>query len=142
MCLSRGAGFTYFFEENLDTAHNLMQTLSTWSISNAKVVVKNVQYLPQAMVQVDLIFLDPPFGHKYTEQVMDRIAKKGWSSPKARLVVRSDYRLEHVSPYWLLVRHEQIGISHVHLYRVRDSGSVWDEVSALELLCQPDYEEG
>ena len=118
--LSRGAKFVYFFEEDLETARNLMQTLSKWQVNNAKVAVKNVLYLPNSDIKVDLIFLDPPFGHKYTEQIMSRVVKKGWTDESTKLIVRTDYVIEEDVEYWKQIRHETIGISFIHYYRRKE----------------------
>jgi len=114
--LSRGAKFVYFVEENIDTARNLIETVQTWGVQNAKVIVKNVKYLPRASVKVDIIFFDPPFGHNYVEYMQARIYEKEWCTLETVLMVRYDEKLPEMYEYWKLIRLNQIGKSYMHFY--------------------------
>jgi 16S rRNA (guanine966-N2)-methyltransferase len=120
-CISRDAKFAYFFEENVDTALTLKKVISDWKIDNTKVIIKNVNYLPQSNDPADIVFFDPPFGHSYTEKVMDKIIKKGWIKDGGYLFVRTDYELKHNSSDLTLLKSEKIGISFLYFHRVRKS---------------------
>lgn len=114
-CASRGAEYVYFVEENVATASNLRQTLALWKVDNAKVIRLNVNYLPEAQVKSDLIFLDPPFGHKYVAQIVKRLVDKGWTHKNTIILIRVDYSLE--LPLRLLY-YKKTGISHMYFYRI------------------------
>lgn len=113
--LSRGASFAFFFEENFKTASNLMNTIKKWQISNAKVICRNVNYLPEAKIQADLIFFDPPFGHNYIPYVLSRLVEKQWCHDNTKLIVRVDHEI-HYDELWVARRVEKIGLSLVYFY--------------------------
>lgn len=117
--LSRGAKFVYFVEENIATGQNLMHTLETWDEQNAKVIIKNVKYLPRSTVQVDLIFFDPPFGHNYITSIQDRVFEKAWCHDQTKMMVRYNEELPDANKYWKLIRMKQIGKSFIHFYELR-----------------------
>lgn len=118
--LSRGAKFVYFMEENITTARNLLSTISTWGEQNAKVIMKNVKYLPQTEVKVDIIFFDPPFGHNYIEYMQDRLYSKGWCSKNTQLMIRYNEKLPDQHKYWTLVRLNKIGKSFMHFFQLKE----------------------
>ena len=113
--LSLGADFVYFFEENKDTALNLMNTLKNLDITNAKVSICNVEYLPRAKVKADIIFFDPPFGHSYVEKVCKRLVSKEWVHDCTQLLVRTNYKQTEVEG-WRMWKLRKIGSSFVHFY--------------------------
>ena len=117
-CLSRGAKFAYFFEENYKIAENLKKTIFDFGIENARVVIKNVKYLPESKQKVDLIFFDPPFGHEYSQEVIDKIVKKSWPSQDCVLVFRTDREFENSNQSYSLICFKKIGISFIYIYRI------------------------
>jgi 16S rRNA (guanine966-N2)-methyltransferase len=117
-CLSRGAKFAYFFEEDPKIAQNLKKTISDFGAENAKVVIKNVKYLPESQQKVDLIFFDPPFGHNYSQEVIDKIVKKSWPSEKCLLVFRTDQEFTNKNPSYSLLSSKRMGISFIYIYEI------------------------
>jgi 16S rRNA (guanine966-N2)-methyltransferase len=114
-CISLGAGFVYFVEENVQTAGNLANTIAKWEVDNAKVLRLNINYLPEARIKADIIFLDPPFGHDCAARIIDRLLKKGWTKEETILVLRVD--AEFKSDLKLL-QYKKTGISHTYFYKI------------------------
>jgi 16S rRNA (guanine966-N2)-methyltransferase len=110
--ISRGADEVFFFEEKWETAQNLINTLKMWQINNGYVVISNAEYLPQAKVKVDLIFLDPPFGHNNLERIAARIIQKGWTHKNTILVLRTDHKPTKIDG-WQLYNLRKSGVSYV-----------------------------
>lgn len=117
-CLSRDAEFVFFFEEDHEIAQNLRKTIADFRIENARVVTKNVKYLPESKQKVDLIFFDPPFGHKYSQQVIDKIIKKSWPSENAILVFRTDEEFGNANQAYELLSFKKIGLSFIYIYKI------------------------
>lgn len=121
-CISRGAQFVYFIEENKATANNLRSILSSWQINNASVVTCNVNYLPNSQTLPDILFFDPPFGHQYIESSVNRLIEKHWIKNQAILVLRTNYNTTFDGLN--LLCSEKFGISYVYLYQgIKDNTS-------------------
>ena len=118
-CLSRGAKFAYLFEEDYRIAKNLTKTISDFKIENAKVVFKNVKYLPESQQEkADIIFFDPPFGHNYSQYVIDKVITKSWPSQDCILVFRTDAEFCNSNDRYSLLSFKKIGISFIYIYKI------------------------
>jgi len=115
--LSRGASYCYFVEENHQTAANLQNTLQSWGVDNAKILVLNALYLPVAQVKVDIVFMDPPFGHGNLTKIMNRIVKKGWIDGETILIARTEEVIQP-DPAWQQLSHNRIGISNIYFLKL------------------------
>ena len=68
--------------------------------------------------KADLIFFDPPFGHDYSQEVIDKIIKKSWASKNAILIFRSGDEFENKNQNYDLIAHKKIGCSFIYIYKI------------------------
>lgn len=117
-CISRGAKIVYFIEEDIDTAALLSQTLKDWDATTGKILRMNAEYLPECQDKPDVIFIDPPFGHKMPKKIIDKLFKKGWIEDHTCIMLRTetlfeDERLEALNM-------DCMGISYIYILRCKE----------------------
>lgn len=91
--LSRGAGYSEFWEQNAKVVQQLQLTVQALKAeSESKVVqVDALHQLGKAPdVPFDIIFLDPPFSSKALPAVLKKIVEQQWLSPGGYLSVEAD----------------------------------------------------
>lgn len=100
--LSRGSKFVYFIEKSNKTATGIRNNLKHWNIVNAKVINKDILYSPKIVEKIDLIFLDPPFGHNIVEKILYNIKMRYIFDHNTIIIIRSDYKIK-VDDAWLFI---------------------------------------
>ena len=119
--LSRGAGFLTLIEKNVVTFEKLQAFLSTHNLQDrVQLLHAEVPFLPQAMRQADLCFLDAPYGEKLVPQALENLYAQGWIGPDTCFVAELDQRETLPLPPWVeLVRQKRKGRTQVIFLRAR-----------------------
>ena len=68
--------------------------------------------------KADLIFFDPPFGHGYSQEIIDKIIKKSWVNKDAILIFRSGDEFQNKNKNYDLIAHKRIGCSFIYIYKI------------------------
>lgn len=92
--LSQGAKYAYLVDFNIKATKTIKKNLETINITNAEVInmdyLKALDYLKEKNVQLDLIFLDPPYKTSYIEKSIELITKNNLLKEDGLIICESD----------------------------------------------------
>lgn len=91
--LSRQAQAVVFLEKFANAANQLNKNLTVLKAANGTVHhTDSLQFLaqPNCGEPFEIVFIDPPFHHGLTPQVIDLLAKNGWLADNALLYVETE----------------------------------------------------
>ncbi len=124
---SRGAAEVTMVESNPQAARSIAAMIDKLSAQRQIRLVQAsaldwLARLSTTAAPFDLIFLDPPFGQSWLEQVMPRI--RPLLAPKGLVYIESDAEVtqDWASRFGLdLVRADKAGLVHYHLLQLQDA---------------------
>lgn len=122
-CLSRGAEYVSFIEEDKKVAAQLQSNLSLLDAS------KSAELISQSAIHVlrrrpakayDLVFLDPPFGSALLAQVIPLLVENRWLSDDALVYIEqiSKQDPQPVPDAWQVYKQGKAGYCRYMLYSV------------------------
>ncbi len=116
--LSEGASFAYLVDENRKAVQVIQKNIAKIGISEVEVLwmdyQKAIEYLSQKNIQVDIIFLDPPYQTNYIEKSIEMITKKQILKEKGIIICESD-QLEKIIYHenWQVIKEKKYGDKYI-----------------------------
>ena len=114
--LSRGAAFSLFVDRHPASLEAIGKNISLTGVApQARVVRMDLSRAAPSRGKLDgpfdLVFMDPPYGKRLAEIVLERIHHAGILSPQARIVIEHEaqLRLSDLHPAWNIVTHRKYG---------------------------------
>jgi len=119
--LSRYCQTCTFLELDKQVAQQLKNNIDTLKVNNAKVIQGDtLHYLNKsAVLQYDVIFVDPPFNLGLAQPCIEQLASQGHLAEKALIYVEVETSLTtlQIPDNWSLLKDKTSGQVHYQLFR-------------------------
>jgi 16S rRNA (guanine966-N2)-methyltransferase len=116
---SRGAKSVIQVENNLQVCQSLKENAVALTANQIKIVNKDVfRYLAGDAEQVDVVFIDPPFGLNLVSQTCHWLEDKLWLAEQAKIYIEGEKSLKFESfpENWRLLKSKMAGEVGYHLF--------------------------
>lgn len=119
--VSRGASKVIFFEQNRQVAKVLRSNIEKCGVLSEATLI--IGTLPSALRvvkgDVDIVFLDPPFGNAVGQKTLKAVSTSNWLKKGALVIFRGPKEEELSDTYHPLHRYDQriYGRSTLHFFR-------------------------
>lgn len=92
--LSQGASYAYLVDNNIQAVKTMEKNTQTIGIKNCQIIKmdysKALKYLSENNIQLDIIFLDPPYKTNYLENSIKQIEKYQLLKANGIIICESD----------------------------------------------------
>jgi 16S rRNA (guanine966-N2)-methyltransferase len=93
--LSRGAEFACFIDNSPRHLQYIRQTIVNLEIEDkCKIVCLNAENLPNAQMQFDLVFLDPPYHDNLVHGSLKNLLKMNWLKENCLIIIEVDKKFK------------------------------------------------
>lgn len=120
--LSEGASFAYLVDESRKAIETIQKNIRNLKISEVEVLemdyLKAVKYLQERKVQVDIIFLDPPYATNYIEKSIEKIEEYHLLKEEGIIVCESN-QLEKIvhSKTYKVIKEKKYGDKYIEILK-------------------------
>ena len=116
-CISRGAKYVTFIEEDINAANILKDNLAKFSISEkASIYIDKVENVLDKNInkKFNIFFLDPPFADNYFLKVLEIVKKKNIFSKKNFVIIHRERKSQdNFKDFFNVVDTKQYGRSKI-----------------------------
>lgn len=118
--LSRGCDYLYSVDKQFGAYKVVKENLATLKIENAEVFkmdyLKALEKFAQEGIRFDLVFLDPPYGKGYVDQILELLDQNGMLNPGALVVVEELKETKFALPESLkAIKRNEYGITALNI---------------------------